>query len=228
VRVDERLVPPLEEHLRDAARTLLGDFLFYRLFVLGCVQMARGAGGQRLFARLPRLDAYFGKVKAAPPPAPLPTRVVVQPDFTIVVIGLDPAPVADLAPFCDRLRGSSTQGSLTFRLSRASLFRGLAGGLQPDDVLARLRRHASNELPGNVLTEVETWTGQARTVDVATATLIHCPDADTAGRVASALGKLAQRVGEKVVALDTQGISPALRLKLQAEGILLGEVRVKQ
>jgi hypothetical protein len=228
VRVDERLVPPLEEHLRDAARVLLHDFLACRLIGLGCVQMARDARGKPLLTCLPRLDAYFGKVTIAPTPAPAATRVVVQPDFTVVVIGLDPAPIADLAPFCDRVRGSATQGSLTFRLSRASLFRGLAGGLKHDDVLARLHKHASNDLPGNVLTEVQTWCCQARTVDVAPATLVTCPDADTAGRVVAVLGKRAQRVGERVVALDTEGITPGVRQKLQAEGILLGVVKGKK
>jgi hypothetical protein len=153
---------------------------------------------------------------------------VVQPDFTIVVIGLDPAPLAELAPFCDRVRGSATHGSLTFRLTRASLFRGLAAGLKPDEILNRLRKHASNELPGNVVAEVQAWSGQARTVDVATATLVYCPDAETAGRVVSALGKLAQRVGDRVVALDREGITPALRQKLQSEGILLGTVKRKK
>jgi hypothetical protein len=227
VRSDERLVPPLEEHLEEAARALLRDFLGYRLVGLGCVQTARDASGHLLFACLPRLDAYFGKVATTPTPAAA-TRVVVQPDFTIVVIGLDPAPVADLAPFCERVRGSATHGSLTYRLSRASLFRGLAGGLKPDEILARLLKHASNELPGNVVTEVQSWCGQARTVEVAPATLVRCPDADTAGRVVSALGKLAQRVGETVVALNSDNITPALRQKLQAEGILLGVVKGKK
>jgi hypothetical protein len=228
VRAEDRLVPPLEDHLQEAARLLLRDFLRYRLTGLGCVQVARDSQGQYLFACLPRLDAYFGKVSVAAASAPAGTRVLAQPDFTIVVIGLDPAPVAELASFCDRVRGSTAQGSLIFRLSRASLYRGLAAGLKPDDVLARLRKHVSNELPSNVLTEVQTWCARARTVEIAPATLVRCPDADTAGRVVSALGKVAQRVGEKVVALDTTGITPALRQKLEAEGILLGEVKVKR
>ena len=228
VRADGRLVPPLEEHLQEVARALLRDFLHNRLTGLGCLQVGRDSRGRFLVARLPRLDAYFGKGTTATAAAPAPTRVVVQPDFTIIVIGLDAAPVADLAPFCDRVRGSASAGSLTFRLSRPSLFRGLAGGLNADEVLARLRKHVSNELPANVLTEVETWCGQARSVDVAPATLVRCPDTDTAGRGVSALGKMAQRVGEKVVALDTEGITPGVRQKLQAAGILLGTVKEKK
>ena len=32
-------------------------------------------------------------------------RVVVQPDFSVILIGLNPAPVAELAPFCERVKG---------------------------------------------------------------------------------------------------------------------------
>jgi hypothetical protein len=225
VIVGHQFVPPVDEHLGESARTLLRDLLTNRLIRLGCVQAARDEHGQHLFARLPRLEVYFGKAATAPAQAAAPTRVVVQPDFTIVVIGLDQGPVADLTPFCDRSRGRASAGSVTLRLSRASLFRGLAMGLKPEDVLARLRKHASNELPGNVVTEVQTWCGQARTVDVAAALVVSCPDADTAGRVVSVLGRVAQRVGDKAVALDLKSITPGVRQKLQAEGIFLGVVK---
>ena len=61
-----------------------------RLVPLGCVQTARDADGNLLLARLARLDVYFGKAEVAEaPPRVEETRVVVQPDFSVIVIGLN-------------------------------------------------------------------------------------------------------------------------------------------
>lgn len=219
VRDDQRTVPPLEDHLDEAARALLRELFTHRLAALGCVQMGVDAAGHAVFARLPRLDAYFGKERELPAEE-MATRVIVQPDYTVVVIGIDPGPAADLAPFCDRVRGSATQGALTFRLSRESVFRGIGGGLDPAEIPQRLRRHASNALPTNVATELTAWCSQARTVSVTTATLIRCPDAETASRVAAALGKQAERLGDLAVAFDGN-LTPALRQRLLAQGVMI-------
>jgi hypothetical protein len=222
VRQDSRLVPPLEEHLEDAARKLLHGLLHARLVPLGCVQLGHDARGRPLMARRPRLAVYFGKVDVAPEaPAAEQTRVVVQPDFSVIVIGLNPAPVADLAPFCERVRGRASQGSLTFRLSRESVLRGLAAGLPPEEALARLRKHASTPIPANVATEVAGWCSWARTVAQAPATLLRCPDREAADRVMGALGKAAERIGDTFVAVALDSLNAAARQKLQGQGILL-------
>jgi hypothetical protein len=219
VRDELRTVPPLEDHLDDLARTLLRDLITKRLAGLGCVQLGRDAAGHTLVARLPRLAGYFGKERELPTDE-LAARVIVQPDFTVILIGIDPGPAAELAPFCDRLRGSAGQGAVTFRVSRESVFRGIGGGLKPDEVPERLRRLASNSIPANVLTELTSWCAQARTVNVGTATLIRCPDAETASRVVAALGKQAERLGDVAVAFDGN-LTPALRQRLQAQGVLV-------
>lgn len=224
VFVGGRIVPPLEEFIDDACRTLFRNLIMKRLAPLGCVQLGRDERGQLLFARLPLLDAYFGREVEASPETSMVTRVIVQPDFSVMVIGLDPAPVAELMPFCDRVQGSATQGALTFRISRESVFRGIASGLPPEDILARLKKHASLAIPQNVMTELEGWCGQTRRVSLSQTTLIRCPDADTASRVVSALGKLVERVGEQAVALEGD-LTPALRQKLQGQGVLVEETQ---
>jgi hypothetical protein len=220
VRKEMRFLPPLEEVLEETGRELLKGLLEQRLVGLGCVQLGRAAG-RLLVARRPRLDVFFGKAKPAPAPPAEATRVVVQPDFSVIVIGLNPAPAADLAPFCDRERGRSSQGSLTLRITRESVMRALAAGLPPEQVMERLQKHASTPLPANVATEVRDWCGWVRRVSMAPATLLRCPDADAASRALGALGKHAERVGDTVLALAADGLTPALRQRLQSQGILI-------
>jgi hypothetical protein len=222
VRKDGRVVPPLGEFLEEVACTALEGLVLGRLAGLGCVQLAQDDRGRLLLARLPRLDVYFGKAEVTPSaPQSESTRVVVQPDFSVIIIGLNPAPMAELAPFCERVRGQVSAGSLSLRLTRESVLKGLAAGLPPGEVLARLEKHASTPVPKNVATELRGWCNWVRAVTPSPATLLRCPDSDTADRVMGVLGKHAERIAEKVVALAAEGLTTALRQKLQAQGILI-------
>jgi hypothetical protein len=229
VQHDSRQVPSLEEHLEETANNLLRTLLLGRLAPLGAVQLGRDGQGQLLFASRPRLDVYFGRVEVAEEsPAAAQTRVVVQPDFSVIVIGLNPAPVAELAPFCERVRGRASAGSLTLRITRDSVIKALAGGLPPDQVLARLEKHASTPLPKNVATEVRGWCAWVRTIAPSSATLLRCPDSATADRVMGVLGKHGERLGETVVAITLNGLDSAMRQKLQNHGILLESGRQRK
>jgi hypothetical protein len=221
VRKDGRMVPPLEEHMVEAGRALLRSVITVRLALLGCVQLGRDAKRQLVFARLPRLDVYFGKAEAVPEAPAADTRVVVQPDFSVIIIGLSPAPVAELAPFCERVRGQASQGSITFRITRESVIKGLAAGLPPEAVLERLQKHSSTPLPKNVATEVAGWCSWMRRVTPAPALLLRCGDSATADRVMGAVGKQGERIGESIVAIPADGLTSALRQKLRGQGILL-------
>src|SRR6185437_1906786 len=109
-----------------------------------------------LIARRPRLDVYFGRDASAvetPEAAASVTRVVVQPDFSVIVIGVDLAPVAELVPFCERVRERSDAGAVTLRITRASVVRAVTAGLSDTEILDRLQRHCGTPLPGNVVHE---------------------------------------------------------------------------
>jgi hypothetical protein len=222
VRQDGRRVPEFEEHLEAAGRRLLVQFLANRLVPLGCVQLGRDPGGAVLIARRPRLNVYFDR--------PLPEgsnvaeetgRVVVQPDYSVIVIGGTSAPAAELAPFCERVPGRSSAGSLTFRITRESVLRGIANGLTGEEILARLARHSSMPLPANVLHEVHDWGGWVRVVPTAPLTVFRCPDAATADRVVGALGKDAERLNETVVAVPRGTLDAVIRNKLRSQGVLM-------
>ena len=113
-----------------------------------------------------RLDAYFGReVPAAElaPAADVAAKVVVQPDFSVIVIGLNPAAAAELAPFCERATGGGAGGDDLEDHPRVGR-QGGRHGLKPAEIADRLRRHASHEVPANVLREVREWSNWVRRV----------------------------------------------------------------
>ena len=223
VFTDSRAVPPLEELREQAARNLLTAVLRRRLIPLGCVQAAIDADGNLCIARHRMFDMYFGrKVKEAElasQPA-TQTRVVVQPDFSIFVIGLNPAPAAELLSFCEREKRGG-HGALTLRLTRESVVKAVAYGMKPAEIVDRLRRLATNEVPANVLRQVSDWCGWVRRAHTSTVMIAHCPDSETADRIVAAMKRQAERLTETIVAIDQPRLTTADRNKLRNQGVLI-------
>ncbi len=219
-----RPLPPLPEHREEAGRSLIEIFIRRRLIPLGCVRAAIDDEGKPCVARRPRLDAYFGREVPSSemaPTADAAARVVVQPDFSVIVIGPNPAAAAELAPFCERTTGGAGQGAMILKLTRDSVVKAVGHGLEPDEVVARLRRHASNEVPANVLHEVKLWSTWVRRIIPTTMTVLQCPDRETADRVMSALRKQAERLNDTLVALDAERLTTADRTRLMSQGIVV-------
>jgi hypothetical protein len=222
ISLDRRLIPGMPEHVEMAAKAVLELFLRVRLLPFDAVEAAIDAQGRLCIARLPRLDGFFGKpYQADPAVSREASRVIVQPDFSVLVIGLDPGPAAELAPFCDRAGGKAGQGALTFRITRDSVIRAARQGLSGPAIVARLQKHASVAVPDNVLREVRDWANWVRLVNVRPVTVVNCPDEPTAARVVSALGKKAEPLGKCMVAIQSSHLSTAERQKLQEHGILI-------
>jgi hypothetical protein len=221
VRLQGHPVLSLEQELAEAGERLLNQVIRDRLIPLGCMQAGLDAEGYLLIARRPPLEVYFGKPPLAALPVPGPTKIVVQPDFTIVVMGPNPAVVVDLMPFCAKVRGSAGSSSLTLRLTRDQVLKAIDEGLPGQEVVERLERLASVPLPGNVAHEVREWCGWVRRVTVAPASLVRCPDRSTADRVQSALGKKAERLNDTTVAFTAGELTSALKQKLQKQGVFV-------
>ena len=220
----DRPVPPLEEQREEIGRLLIDAFVRRRLIPLGCVRAAIDDAGKICIAREPRLDAYFGRQVARAdldPTSKLEAKVVVQPDFSVIVIGLNPAPAADLAPFCERTTRGGSPGAMVLKITRESVVKAVSHGLKPAEIVARLQRHASNEVPANVLREVQDWSNWVRRVTASTLTVVRCPDQDTADRVVAALKRQAQRVNDTLVAIDQKKLTSTERNKLRDHGIIV-------
>ncbi len=219
-------IPPLDELREQVGRRILLSLVMTRLIPLGGFRAAVDSRGELLIARTSRLAAYFGL-------GPMPdlagsgsgdgSRVVVQPDFSVVVIGLSTAALAELIPFCDRSSpGSAGPGASILKITRESVTRAVAQGLKPSQILDRLRKHASNEPPANVIRQVQDWANWVKTVYPARVTLLRCPDRDTADRVLGVLKKQVDRLNDTTLAVYAEKISPADRKKLRDNGVLLG------
>jgi hypothetical protein len=188
---------------------------------LGCVRLGR-AGNVQVMATTPYLPLLFDPTKAFPEAATETARVIVQPDFSVLVIGLNAAPAAELAAFATRDRSSNAPGAVTFRLTREDAMRGLHDGLTADEMIARLKKHAPTGVPANVEAQLRTWTGQGRVVTAGPMVVLRCPDEETAGRVLSAIGKKAERLGPTCIGFVGK-INSALRQKFLVQGVLLRE-----
>ena len=219
----DRLIVAEEALREDAGRLLIDQFLALRLMPLGCVRTGIDEQGHLVVAREPRCEAYFGrKVKpSAAAAAASAAKVVVQPDFSVIVIGLNPAPAAELAPFCERKSQGGGQGAMILKITRDSVVKAVSQGLKPEEIVARLQRHASNEVPANVLKEVREWSQWVRQVTAATLNVLRCPDRATADRVMGALKRQAERVGDTIVAVDPKSLTSAERAKLRTQGIII-------
>lgn len=190
------------------------------------MQAAIDADGNLHVARLARLGAYFGREiprNDRASTAAVESRVVIQPDFSVIVIGLNPAPTADLAPFCERAAQRGGQGATLFKITRESVVKAVSHGLKPAEIMERLRRHGGKSgVPANVLKEVEEWSNWVRNVELTKLTVLRCPDAATADRVMSALKKQkAERINPTLVGLDEKNLSSADRAKLRVQGIIV-------
>jgi hypothetical protein len=221
---DDRQIPALEEQREEAGQLLLDGFVRRRLIPLGCVQTAIDEGGRLCIARQPRYDALFGR-KVAPadmaPAATVAGRVVVQPDFSVIVIGVNPAPAAELAPFCERASQGAGQGAMILKITRESVVKAVGQGLKPAEIVARLKHHADNEVPPNVLRSVEDWARWVRQVTAGTLAVLRCPDRETADRVMGALKRQGERINDNLVAIDQKKLTATERNKLRSQGILV-------
>jgi hypothetical protein len=221
-----RPIPPLEEQREEAGRIAIDAFIRRRLIPHGAVQAAIDADGMLCIARGPRYDAYFGRKMSQADLASAEdttAKVVIQPDFSVIIIGLNPAPAAELAPFCIRATQSGGHGALVLKITRDSVVKAVTHGLTPTEIIARLKRHATHEIPNNVLREVEGWSNWVRRITPGTLTILRCPDRDTADRVLAALKSQAERLTDTIVGIDVKKLSSTERNKLKAHGIIVTE-----
>jgi hypothetical protein len=110
---------------------------------------------------------------------------------------------------------------MVLKITRESVVKAVSHGLKPEEIVARLQRHASNEVPANVLREVRDWSNWVRRVTTSTLTVLRCPDQDTADRVMSAFKRQAQRVNDTLVAIDQKKLTSTERNKLRDHGIIV-------
>jgi hypothetical protein len=224
VALDTGTVPPFTEEREAAGKSLIATFVLSRLIPLGCVRAAIDDKGIICIARERSCDLYFGhKIEPATLLAPLDAvgKVVVQPDFSVIVIGLNPASLAELTLFCERATKGAAYGATVLKITRESVVKAVRLGLKPAEIVARLTRHSSNALPANVQREVKEWSSWVRRVTSSKVTILRCGDAEAADRVMAVLGRRTERLNETSVAIDHAKLTAKDRDKLLGQGIIV-------
>jgi len=208
------------QQLRALWRQMLEQFLVDRLAAFGGVRLGRAPDGALCVALADPGRYLFGTSAAFAYGADEAGAVVVQPNFDVVFLAPNPAVEAEVARFAERVGQAP---GVAFRLTRASVLAAAEAGLAREDLLGVLARASSKPLAANVAREVEGWLAGVRRARVRTATLLECPDEETATRVLGALGAKAHRLTPTLFEL-TAG-APAeeagLLRRLRAAGVFL-------
>jgi hypothetical protein len=148
-----------EEAIEELWKSFLGIFLGRCLLALGGAEAGLTAdrrpafrmsdGGRRLLG-LPR----EGVSEREEPSAGAPAELIVQPNFEIVFLSPSAGAEAEIGRFSERI---GREVGVLFRLTRQSLQRAAAGGLDANAVLDALARGSKSVLPANVEHEIRGW-----------------------------------------------------------------------
>jgi hypothetical protein len=129
-------------------------------YQLGLVREAEEAVSRRRLVQLTPLGHYV--LGLGPPPPPRETFeqfLFVQPNFEIIAYrqGLNPWLVGLFSRFLD---WDQLGAAIQMKLTAESFYRGLEGGLGPEQILGRLERHGGRALPSGVAEAIKTWSGR--------------------------------------------------------------------
>jgi hypothetical protein len=211
---------PSPDELDEAWEEQLADFLQLRLVPLGGAKVGAAGDAAICFALTGAgkylLDAaddfQLGQESSG--------RIVLQPNCDVVFLAPSAKAESEIARFSERL--GRHVGTL-FKVTKPSILAAAASGLKAEQVLHTLREYCGAGLPGNVEREIVGWFGQFRRVTMVPATLIHCPDAETATRVMSVASGRVTRLTDTTLEWHEQKPQPALLKKLREMGIFVRE-----
>lgn len=214
-------LPVSRERWEAVWANLLVAFLQFRLAAFGGARLGHLADGHIAFGLT---DAGRYLLGAADDFELAPEagggEVVVQPDFEIVFLAPAPRAEAELGRIAERT--GSGVGAL-FRLTRASVLRAAEQGVSGAQLLQTLEGVSRGGVPDNVARQVRDWMKAVRTIRIAPAVLVDCPDAETAGRVMSLGGAQVTAITPTLLRLDADVATRAALVKrLRDKGIFVG------
>ncbi len=147
-----------EEALEELWKSFLGIFLGRCLLSLGGAEAGLDPEGRPAFRMTDVGRALIGLPRDGLPESPEPVtrlpELIVQPNYEVVFLTRSPAAEAELGRFCERI---GREVGVLFRITRASLARARAAGLDAAMVRAALTRGSRGPLPSNVEHEIEGW-----------------------------------------------------------------------
>lgn len=223
VKMDDFVTLPFASDYEWLAKRFFTLVFLRQLLPMGCFSCAVHKT-ELLVKRQPLMELYFGEEVPKDVFAGMDQnqgKVVVQPDYSIIIIGDAGAAAAELAEFCEVSPGKQSGGAMTLRLTREAIFNAVANGLDARSVGERLRHHATGKLPANVAKQVEEWAAWPQRAQVSTATLIECPSREVGDRVMAVLGIKALRVNDEEIVVRYGELSTQDHVRLRKSGIVI-------
>jgi len=219
IRIGWRYVEPTREELEGLWMELLAGYLRMRLIPLGGVELGLDGEGGHCFA-LTSVGRYVLGVSDDFDHAEEQTgELVVQPNFEVVFMSPSPRAEAEIGRFSER---TGAGVGAVFRITQGSVFAAAGAGLTADGVIETLRGFAAKAVPANVEREVRGWFDRCRRVSISPATLIRCPDSETAARVVAAAGnRRIVPVSDTVLELRDTARKADLLRRLRAQGLFV-------
>jgi hypothetical protein len=212
-------VPSTDDGWEAAWRHLLSGFLSARLVPYAGARLAHLGRGRVAVGLTDAGRFLLGGAEDFSLPAAAGGGVLVQPDFEVVFLAPAPRAEVEVGRFAERI--GAGVGAL-FRITRASVLRAAEQGVSADDVLGALRRVSGSAVPANVERQVRDWIGATRSIRIAPAVLVDCPDPETAARVRALGGKKVAEVTPTLLRLEAVGKDrAALVKKLRERGIFV-------
>ena len=147
-----------EEAMEEVWKSFLGIFLGRCLLSLGGAEAGLDPEGRPAFRMTDTGRALIGIPRDGLPdagePAPGAAELIVQPNYEVVFLTRSPGAEAELGRFCQRI---GREVGVLFRITRESLGRARAAGIDAEMVRAALTRGSRGPLPSNVEHEIAGW-----------------------------------------------------------------------
>jgi hypothetical protein len=153
-----------EEAMEEVWKSFLGIFLGRCLLSLGGAEAGVDPEGRPAFRMTDTGRALIGIPRDGLPdteePAHGAAELIVQPNYEVVFLARSPGAEAELGRFCERM---GREVGVLFRITRASLGRARAAGMDAGMVREALTRGSRGPLPSNVEHEIGDWMTQPDT-----------------------------------------------------------------
>ncbi len=213
-----------EAHMCDVGQlsATIADFLTRDLHLLGLVDVC--LEGNRIVAlRMSALAAKVLGVEAEADPSSSATRLVVNPDFEVMILPDGEAfeLIQKVDRFAERL---STEGVFRYRITPRSVERAVAGGMSAAEILEVLSENSSSELPQNIVFSIRDYADKVRFVQVRRALILsarHKEVVDHLLRRAEIRRHVIDRPTPRMIALDAQMPFEELLPLLEEDGVFL-------
>lgn len=209
-----------EDSRSESEATALESLLLGAAYQLGLVKAGVDEANDRPVVQLSALGRYI--LALGPPPPPRPSFehfLYVQPNFEIIAYrqGLNPQLIGQFSRFA---RWSQVGAALELKLTPESVYRGLEGGLAPQEMLERLARHSQRALPAGISEAVRTWAGRRERVTYyASATLVEFATREDLEKALAQWPAVADRVppiaiSDRLLLVEDDSSIPFQRLRL--------------